>query len=229
MWAAQAQALCQSGNQVFTPDLPGFGATPPLPHAESTMDDYAAAIHQLIVQQAGGAAIVGGFSMGGYILMALLRTHPEVVRGAMFIDTRPEADSAEAHAGRMKSIQQVQEGGVGAICDGMLEKVLSRHAGPELRQLVRDMMLRQSPTGVVAALRAMARRSDSTELLPTLKIPVLVLVGDHDTLTPPSVAFHMHNHMPHAMPVQIADAGHMAPLEQPDAVSKAMRTFLVTV
>src|SRR5579862_1162503 len=210
MWAAQADALTRAGNVVITPDLPGFGTAPPLPQENCTLDDYAAVIHQLILHQAGGSAVVGGLSMGGYILMALLRNHPEVVRGAMFIDTRPEADSPEARAGRLQAIQKVQEGGVSAICDGLLEKVLSKHAKPALRQQVRDMMLRQSPADVIAALRAMANRSDSTDLLPMLNIPVLLLVGDHDTLTPPSVALNMHNHMPHAMLVQIADAGHMA-------------------
>lgn len=229
MWSAPAKALRALGYPVITPDLPGFGATAPFAQSHVTIEDYAEEIYKIIQQQAGGQAIVGGLSMGGYITMALLREHPEVVRAAMLIDTRPEPDTREARAGRLKAIEQVQAGGTGAICDGMLEKVLSAGASAALRQEIRAMMLRQSPAGVIAALQAMSRRQDSTELLPTLKIPVLLVVGDHDTLTPPAVAIAMHNHMPHAMLAQIANAGHLAALEQPQAVTSAMKTFLATM
>ena len=228
MWAAQADALRAAGHNVLAPDLPGFGAAPP-PDAECTIADYARCVHELIRQQAGGRAIVGGFSMGGYVVMELLRSYPEAVQAAMLIDTRPDPDTPEVRAGRLKSAELVEQAGVASICEALLERQVSAHAKPPLRQAVRNLMLRQSPAGVRAALHAMMHRPDSTDLLATLKIPILLVVGDRDAITPPSVAFGMHNHMPHAMLVQIADAGHLAPLEQPAAVTQAIMTFLGTL
>ena len=228
MWAAQAAALQADGHQVLTPDLPGFGGTPP-PDPECTIGDYASFVHTLIREQAGGRAIVGGLSMGGYVVLELLQSYPEAVAAALLIDTRPEADTPEVRAGRQQSAAQIQQSGMAAVCYAMLERLVSRHAAPQLRQTVRDMMLRQPVAGVLAALHAMARRPDSTDLLATLKIPMLLVVGDHDVITPPSVAFSMHNHMPHAMLVQVADAGHLTPMEQPAAVTQAIKTFLGTL
>jgi 3-oxoadipate enol-lactonase len=229
MWAAQASALAAAGYRVTAPNLPGFGGTPAWPKDHCTIDHYADEIHKIIKNDLGGQAAVAGFSMGGYILMALLREHPESVRAGMFINTRPEADTAEIRGNRLKSIEQVRAAGTSAIAEMMLDRLLARKNAPAIRQQVRDMILRQSPEGVIGALHAMSRRPDSTDLLATLKIPMLIMVGDHDAVTPPGVAIAMHNHMPHAMLVQIANAGHLAPIEQPEAVNTAMLTFLATV
>jgi len=228
IWLAQAEALRAVGYNVLTPSLPGFGTTPPWAHDQGTIEDYAQEIYRLIAQ-AGGQAIVGGFSMGGYVVMALLREHPAAVRGAMLFNTRPEADTPEVRAARQKMIQQVQQEGTAAICAAMADKLLSPKSSPALRQQVRNLMAVQSPAGVIAALQAMAHRQDSTPLLPTLTIPVLLVVGDHDTITPPAVALNMHNHMPHAMLVQVANAGHLTMMEQPAAVTQAITTFLATL
>src|SRR5579872_2027342 len=81
VWEHQERALRDAGYNVIAPDLPGFAAAPPLPD-HGTINDYANTIHRLILEKCGGRAVVGGLSMGGYILMALLREQPEAVRAA---------------------------------------------------------------------------------------------------------------------------------------------------
>ncbi len=91
MWEGQAAFLREKGLKVATPTLPGFaGGEAAWPRERTSIESYAEYIHQVVLKEAGGGgrAIVGGFSMGGYILLALLRDYPECIAAAMLIDTR---------------------------------------------------------------------------------------------------------------------------------------------
>ena len=231
MWEPQVAALTQRGYRVLPVNLPGFGGAPnaPWPKERCSIEAFAEHVHEFIVREAGGKAIVGGFSMGGYVLMALLENHPESVRAAMLFDTRPEADSAEARAARLASMGNIQAtGSLAALVDTMVPRLVSPHSPPELRHHVRSMILRQNAQAVACAQYAMSRRPDRTALLSTLKLPALLVVGADDVITPPSVAIAMHSHMPHAMLTQVVKAGHLANLEAPTAVNASIETFLQT-
>jgi len=226
MWTSQAEFLRGRGYAVLTPNLPGFGGTPPLPRDQTSMEAFAHEIHQLIIREAGGRAIVGGFSMGGYVLQALLRSHPETVVAAMFLNTRAEADSPTAREGRLKSIEAITQNGPASLIETMLGKVLAPHPSPTVQSQARAIMASQSPQGIINAQFAMSQRRDQTDLLATLTIPTLIISGAQDATSPPSVALAMQSHIPHAPLIQIASAGHLAPMEQPIAVNTAIAEFL---
>jgi pimeloyl-ACP methyl ester carboxylesterase len=88
-------------------------------------------------------------------------------------------------------------------------------------------MHRQPLTSVIAAQWGMAHRRDQTDLLPALQMPSLIIVGEEDMITPPSSAEVMAARLAQATLVRIPNAGHMAPVEQPDAVNKAIGEFVV--
>jgi pimeloyl-ACP methyl ester carboxylesterase len=231
LWQAQVEHLTAKGYTVIAPNLPGFGhpATTPIPLEYATIDAYAEFIHTIIQQLPQKKAIVGGLSMGGYILLALLREHPDDVAAAMLLDTRAEADSPEAKAARFKSITDVQTAGSASIIDGLVAKQLRKKPLESNKQKVRAMMARQSAQAIITAQTAMSKRHDHTDLLAQLKIPVLIVVGAEDQITPPSVALAMQSHIPHAVLAQIVNAGHLTPIEQPTALNATLDTFLATV
>jgi pimeloyl-ACP methyl ester carboxylesterase len=70
------------------------------------------------------------------------------------------------------------------------------------------------------------RREDGATVLRGLTCPVLVLCGRHDVLTPPALHREMAALMPQADLVVVEDSGHMSPMEQPAAVTLAMRQWL---
>ena len=167
--------------------------------------------------------------MGGSVVQALLRRYPEVVRGVMLMDCRATADTPEAKANRGKVIEQIKAdpvAGMRALVEGMLARALSPQTGDSVRQEVRRIMERQSPAGVMGIQHAMAGRRDETELLAGVKIPVLLVVGAEDVISPPSVLIGMKALMLQAMLVQVAQAGHLPMLEQPEAVNEAIAMFL---
>ena len=230
MWRRQVEFLqspAGGGRRVLAPDLLGFGAMPrvPAPAAEgASMEGYAAEVHRLI-GELGGPAVVGGFSMGGYILLALLRAFPADVAGAMFINTRADADSPEARANRLKSIDEVRASGTSRLVETMIVRLLGKNPTPALKDQMRSLMRPQSAQAVIAAQSAMSRRRDQTDLLPQIKVPALIVVGAEDSVTPPPVARAMHALIPASRLVEIPGAGHMTPLEAPEALAAAIGDF----
>lgn len=203
------------------PNLPGFGGAPP-PAGETTMESYA----RDVLAITPGKVIVAGFSMGGYVAFEVARLAPERIAGLILIDTRETADTDEARKGRYDSIEKVRAEGVRPIVEGMLPKMLTKSAPPELVEEVRSIMSKSSPEGVMAALRAMGERRDSTDLLPTLNVPALVIVGEEDPITPPSDAERIAGLLPKSRLVKIANAAHLSNVEQSDAVNRAVTSWL---
>jgi pimeloyl-ACP methyl ester carboxylesterase len=87
-------------------------------------------------------------------------------------------------------------------------------------------MERNPARGVAGALRAMAQRPDRTTELATITVPTLVLVGAHDAITPPEESRKMAAALPRGQLVIIPDAGHLAPLENPEPANEAILGFL---
>ncbi|HEX6085015.1 MAG TPA: alpha/beta fold hydrolase [Thermoanaerobaculia bacterium] len=193
---------------------------PDLPALE-TMDDYARfAVAQLDARGIERATFAG-LSMGGYICFAALRLFPERVSGLILIDTRETADSEEARKGRFETIAKVEQQGVAAVADAMLPKMVMSEA---LKPAVREIMMSTSPEYVKASLRAMASRPDSSPLLPSINVPTLIIVGEHDTITPPSDAERMAAAIPDAKLVKIPNAAHLSNYDQPEAVNAAVES-----
>ena len=88
------------------------------------------------------------------------------------------------------------------------------------------MMEAANPVGIAGALRGMALRPDSTDLLPQIQCPTLLLVGEEDQITPPADAQLMAEPIPNARLVTIPHAAHLSNMEQPETFNQALVTFL---
>ena len=242
MWEPQRDALENAGFHVITPTMPFFGPPPlavgrnaadyPLLQAPalevSSMESWARKVNEIIVHEAGGKAIVAGLSMGGYVLMALLRAHPEAVRAAIFLDTKAAEDSPEPRVGRLKMIEDVKAHGTAGVIQTMLPKLLTPQADEGVRKTLRTIMARQRPEAVCGAQWAMAHRRDQTDLLPSLEIPTLFIAGAADALTTPAMMAQMAEQARGKF-VEIPRAGHQSNLEQPDAVNAALTAFVTGI
>lgn len=225
MWEDQLDAL-STRMRVIAPDLYGFGASARGSGAASLdrhADDLAGLLDELKIEK----ATIAGLSMGGYISFAMLRRHRDRIERLILADTRAGADSEEGKQGREKNAQLAEAEGAGAIADQMLPKLLSANATDEVRDEVRKIIKANDRAGLVAALRAMAARPDSTPLLVTIDVPTLVIVGSEDALTPPSEARAMRAAIPGSRLVEIPGAGHLSNVEAPDAFNTAIEEFVL--
>jgi len=229
LWAHQVATL--KGWRRIAPDLRGCGASD-APADGYSMAAYADDLVRLLDRLQVGRAVVAGLSMGGYVAFELLRRYRERVAGLILVDTRAEADTADARRGREAMIEAARSGGASAVAERMLPRLLGRtthRTQPPLVQQVREMIAHQRVPGIVGALGAMRDRPDSTPLLATIDVPTLVVVGEEDEVTPPALARAMTAAIPSAALTTIAAAGHFAPLEAPSAVSRVMAEFLEAV
>jgi 3-oxoadipate enol-lactonase len=230
MWDEQVATLAPRW-RVVAPDLPGFGGTDPLPGgpASATIDGFADLVVGLLAHLGLGPVVLGGLSMGGYVAFAVLRRHPEMVAGLVLADTRPGPDTPEVAERRTSQQRQVAADGTADLVESMLGTLLSddtRAHRPEVVERARALMLANPPEGVIAALEAMKGRGDSTPLLTTVEVPVLVMVGEHDAPAPPEVAAEMADAIPGARLEILPGAGHLSNLEAPEAFNRALESFL---
>jgi pimeloyl-ACP methyl ester carboxylesterase len=171
--------------------------------------------------------VVGGCSMGGYVAMALLRIAPERVAGLVLADTKADADTDEARANRLAMADRLDAEGVGDwLADAIVPNLLSEHAGADVVAEVRGWVLDQDPTDLAWAQRAMAARPDSGKLLAAVDVPALVVVGEHDKLTPPAQAEKLAGYLERSTLVQVPGVGHLAPVEAPEAFTTALTSWL---
>lgn len=226
MWSNQLGEV--SGWRSIAPDLRGAGASD-VPADGYSMARYAEDLRRICAALDLQTLVCCGFSMGGYILFEFLRRYPQLVRALILCDTRAEADTPEGQHTRDEHAALVERDGLGALADVLLPKLLgatSRTLNPSLTERVRAIVLRQPIAGVVGALRAMRGRPDSMSGLSGIRVPTLVICGAEDTVTPPAQAKTMAQRIPGARYAEVEGAGHLAPLEQPDRVTAAVREFL---
>jgi 3-oxoadipate enol-lactonase len=227
MWDEQVAALAPQF-RVITLDWRGFGGSG-FGEREVTMetfaDDLAALLDALQVER----ATVCGLSMGGYAAFAFYRRHAARVASLILADTKAGADGDEARRARYEMAAAVRRDGVSSLPDQVLGKWLAPETletRPRVAEQVRAMITGNEAEAVARAQEAMARRADSTPVLGSISCPALVIVGDKDTLTPPSEAEKIAAGVPGARLVTVPAAGHLSNLENPAPFNRALLDFL---
>ncbi len=228
MWRGQMDDLSDRF-RVIAPDLRGFGKSQVVPSVatmEQMADDLAALLESLGERE---PVTFCGLSMGGYVAWQFWRRHRARLKHLILCDTRAVADSDEMAQFRLKTAERVLREGPSVVADMMLAKLFAEstlRAQPEILAATRQVILAADAQGVAAALLGMAQRIDMTETLSQIDVPALVVCGEHDAISTVEEMRGIAGSIPGAEFVEIKDAGHMAPLEQPRAINEAIRLFL---
>ncbi len=228
LWTSQIEDL-SSDFRVIAPDLRGFGCSG-ISHGivpmEQYADDLAAMLNAIGIDD---AVTLCGLSMGGYVAWQFWRRHCSRLNALVLCDTRAEADAPEVASTREESADRALAEGVGFLADAMLEKLLAPSTlrdRPGIAETARSMILNTPREGAAAALRGMAVRPDSSRILSQINVPTQVICGEHDAISTVDEMRGIAQQIPRAEYVDIADAGHLSPLENPRAVNAALRDFL---
>ena len=167
------------------------------------------------------SAVVCGVSVGGMAAQALAAARPDLARAALLICTGHRIGDVASWDAR---IAAVREGGVAAVADA----VLARWFGPGFAEDHPDLlagcraMLERTPPEGYAATCAAIRDADLTATARGLRLPVLCLAGEHDGATPPALVEELAALIPSACLRVLPGAGHLPPLERPEAVAEAI-------
>jgi pimeloyl-ACP methyl ester carboxylesterase len=99
----------------------------------------------------------------------------------------------------------------------------------ELMPRLTAMIERWTPAAFAGQTNAMLQRPEALSVLPTIAVPTLLLSGSDDTWSPVSQHESIRRKIPHATLFEIHGAGHMAPIERPEAVAIALREWLLRI
>jgi len=211
--------LLEDTFDLIIPDLRGFGGSSTV-DSFYAMEDFASDIAALLDHLEIQKAAIAGHSMGGYIALAFARLYPERVSGLGLVASQVLADPEERKQGRYKSAAEVADKGIASVVETMTPKFTS---DPQLQEFARKSMEEQQPAAYIGALKAMAERVDSTPLLSSLAVPIVVVHGDEDQLIPIDRAREVKAAIPDVHLVEISGAGHMPMMEAKEKTADALR------
>jgi 3-oxoadipate enol-lactonase len=223
VWDPQAEALA-ARFRVIRPDMRGHGLTG-VTDGPYSLQGLAEDARALLDALGLGRVHVAGLSIGGAVAQALAAASPARVRSLILCDTAMAFPPPSIWRERAAL---VRAHGMAPIT----EPVLARWVTPDVShgpaaEGLRAMLRRTDPEGYAGAAEALAV-GDLTASTSALRLPALVLVGEHDLATPPAAAAALAAAIPGAALTVLPGAAHIPTVQIPDAVTGAMRGFLAS-
>lgn len=227
MWESQVAPLAEH-YQVINIDARGHGESGPIT-ADFTLYDMVDDVIAVLDHLGLKSAVWAGLSIGGMVALRAAVEKPDRVRGLMLLDTDSGPEKASI---RFKY-----------TCMGLIARTLGfKLLIPQIVPLMFCDATLQGKTDLVSfwtkrfetlhvpsilyMLKALKTRDDLNARLPEISVPALVLVGDQDRSLPPSRSRVIADGLSDARFIEIADAGHLSAVEQPETVTALMLEFM---
>jgi 3-oxoadipate enol-lactonase len=223
VYQVQAEAL-SSACQVIRPDFAGAGRSPA--EGEISVGSHAADIAAVLDTLGVGPAVIVGHSMGTLVARTLAARYPAKVAGLALLGPVQPPDTAGREAIGTR-VAVLREEGPAAIADVIVTRSLSlvsRSAKPEIAAFVRELVMRQDLEGYARNNEALAAAADPGPVDP--RMPLLLIAGRDDTLSPPAVSEQIavaHG----SADVRVIDGiGHWIPLEDARRTTQILTAFI---
>lgn len=174
-------------------------------------------------------AVVCGLSMGGYILLNAANRFPERFSALIFADTQCIADTQEAKEGRAKTIAQIEKEGTEKFTENFLKAVFHPDTIGNEKELVdniKGVIKNNPPEIIISGLQALASRDETCSSLSKISVPVLILCGKQDTVTPAAQSEYLNKNIKDSFIHLIDNAGHLSNLEKADEFNHYLSYFI---
>lgn len=228
VWEGVARSL-RTTYRVVRVDLRGSGdsSVPPGPYdPEEWVMDLLGLLDDLGIEDAH----LVGHSLGSLIATRFAGGYPDRVRSLGLVGTGPGTPEDETAAQR-EIADRIERDGMAERVTNEVEDSFSAHTRetrPELLGLYRELLKSNDPAGYAAAMRGMLA-FDLRDDLAAVDAPALLVVGEHDAVTPPLASFLVADGLADASVVVLPDVGHMVPLAAPKRLAGELHDFLANI
>lgn len=214
--------------RLFLPQLVQLGADRAMQVALATSGETVEQMSEAILPGLPEKFALLGHGLGGDIALDIIRRIPDRVTRVILMATDPLSEPPQAAAAREARIVAAKSG---RLAEAMraeipLTAVAEAPWRDDIMALVQDMAIGLGEGVFLRQSRALQRRPDQQKTMRRVKLPVLVIAGDADPLVPMRRQEFTAKLMPFGSLLVIEAAGHLASLEQPEAVSAAIAAFL---
>lgn len=230
MWKQQMEAL-KENYRVIAYDVRGHGNSD-AGTADFSIDLFANDLISLMDALKIDKAMLCGLSMGGYIALNAVENYPDRFDALILSDTNCIADTPEAKEKRIKTIESIKKDGVEKFADEIIQNLFA----PESLEVkkkeiaaVREMIMNTAEESIFKTLRAFYERKETCSKLSDINVPVLIMVGQEDKITPPAAAQMMHEIIEESVFKIIEHAGHLSNIENPLEFNSQIEELVSTV
>jgi len=230
MWDIQVETL-KKNYRVITYDIRGHGNSHPGIDEffiELFVNDLLRFIKKLGIEK----SILCGLSLGGYIALNAVLKYPDRFDGLILNDTQCIADTPEIKENRCNAIIRIKEKGVEQYADEIIKNLFAQETFTKNKNVidaVKEMIISTPKQSLCNTLHALAERKETCTQLHEINIPVLIMVGKEDKITPIAAARQMHELILNSKLEIIQQAGHLSNLEDPAAFNTHLAKFLELV
>ena len=174
-----------------------------------------------------------GLSMGGFVGMRLAARHPELIHTLTLMNTGSRKESAYNRLRYGFLAQLVKILGtspfIGIAVKELFGKTTRNSSDPAKKKMLKEWTarLRSRPKNTARVLMGVMTRPEfSAQELAAIRCPTLIITGEDDTAQIPANSEKLASSIPQAKLVRILGAGHSSSLEEPEAVTRAMKEFI---
>ena len=230
MWDKQVEAL-KDNYRVIAYDMRGHGNSDP-GIDEFSIELFVIDLLRLMEKLRIEKSILCGLSLGGYIALNAVLKHPDRFDGLILNDTQCIADTSEIKDSRCQAIISIMKNGAEQYADEIIKKLFAPESFIKKKNVidaVKEMIISTPKQSLCNTLHALAERKETCDQLPEINIPVLIMVGQEDKITPIAAAQLMHEKLFNSKLEIIQQAGHLSNLENPTIFNTHLVDFLETV
>jgi 3-oxoadipate enol-lactonase len=226
MWNPQVEFF-KNKFRIITYDVRGLGKSNSVNNL-FTMESYANDLLNIIEYLKLEKVIACGLSMGGYIIQRSFIKKPEAFKALILADTKSERDDDNSLISRSNVIESIKSGKRKEFVSEFLQKLINKKSfvNPDLKNFLENIFEDNTDEGICGAQLALATRINAKDYLCSFNIPVLILVGEDDILTPISSAEIMKNLIPDSEMKIIKQSGHLSNLENTVDFNRYLMQFL---
>lgn len=213
-------------NKVIALDLPGHGKSPVLASTHS-MELMAQEVWQVLKKERIEKALFLGHSMGGYVALALAEKHPNLFSGLCLLHSSASEDSPGRKRSRLRSMKSAQENRelfINSAVEGLFPLKVAKNQ--EALEFTKEVAMKSSVEGILAALKGMYARKDRSFVLEETFFPKCMLIGTYDTLLDKKELYKQVERGKNIYSEEIP-TGHMGHLEASEQVLKIVKEFIL--